>query len=220
MPPAGGQGAEQWQQQVQTAGNPRGELPSPRQPLWLIFRYCGGPCYSVSIELRLPVLRLWVLPASPLLLLSNPRVHGELQLPLWQSAGVGGGGGRNKGRTGRLLPKRWGTHTQPAALVIREALCETTQESVKLQNYKPVHPALRFCPTHNLPQTCFLCHRVGNFHSALNPSSPIPSRPHLLKNCSSSMPSPGVRAVKSFHLKVGKKTVRKTNVTHCSMWFT
>lgn len=34
MPPAGGQGAEHWQQ-VRTAGNLRGKLPSPRQPLWL-----------------------------------------------------------------------------------------------------------------------------------------------------------------------------------------
>lgn len=165
--------------------------------------------------------------AAPPELPSNPRVHGGaaaayFENPSWRFSvsGIGRDGRWNKGRS----CKDWGTHTQLVALVIHEPLCETNR---KVWNYWLTNlytQQLRFCPTHNLPapcpQICFLCHSVGNFHSTLNPPSPIPSHPPLQKNCSSSVPWPGVRAVEIFCLKVGKKAARKTSVTHCSMWFT
>lgn len=110
---------EQWQQ-VQTARNMRGNLPSPSSPSGslLLFRWS---------LLKLSVLRCEAAHRAPW---QPASARASCRCLFWESSlavfslGWEEVEGRIREKAGRLLPKHWGAHTQPVASVIPELLCK------------------------------------------------------------------------------------------------
>lgn len=158
MAPAGGQRADR-----AVAASPdflSGKLPSPRQPLQLLFVVPVVPAKASQLRpgraLRLSAARLCSRPGAP----QQPAGHGgaaaaSSESPRWRR--------RRRAESGKKLEDGClsaGEHTQPVALGIREPLCETTQESVKLE-LQPCTPSsctpvlLTICLPHVLERASF-----------------------------------------------------------------